>query len=448
MDGPALIVEGAADRLLAKVEARTARVAVVGLGYVGLTAACALAAEGFSVVGIDTDRRRVDQVNMGICPFPLSEPDMHPLMAQQVKSERLSATTEHAACATADVVLLVVQTPIEGSSKLPSLEALKSAAAAVGSHLQRGVLVVVESTIPPETTEGLVVPLLESASGLSAADDFLVACCPERVMPGRLLANMQSCSRVVGGFTPQAAVAGAALYRCLTRGDVDLTDCTTAELVKTAENAYRDVQIAFANEVALLCEAYGADVYRVRELVNKSPRRDMHLPGAGVGGHCIPKDPWLLVANAPDSAAVRLIPASRAVNDGMPIHVGRLAEASLARHAQPLEDARIVVLGYAYLQDSDDARNSPSADLVGWLVQRHACVLVHDPLVPGFQIDLEQAVAGADCLILMVAHSAYQRLDLAQLGRGMRRRIVVDGRAVMAEAATAAGFDYCCIGIG
>ena len=308
---------------------------------------------------------------------------MHALLAHEVTAERLRATTEHAACAAADIVLLVVQTPIDPHTKRPALEALTGAAEAVGATCSLGALVVVESTVPPGTTGGLVVPTLESASGLSAVDDFLVACCPERVMPGRLLANLHTCSRVVGGWTAQAGLAAAALYRRLTIGDVDVTDCATAELVKTTENAYRDVQIAFANEVALLCEGYGADVYRVRELVNKSPRRDMHLPGAGVGGHCIPKDPWLLVANASDSTLVRLIPAARAVNDSMPIHIGRLAEDCLDRHGLPLENARIVVLGYAYLEDSDDARNSPSADLVAWLVERRVSVLVHDPLVPG-----------------------------------------------------------------
>jgi UDP-N-acetyl-D-mannosaminuronic acid dehydrogenase len=268
-------------------------------------------------------------------------------------------------------------------------------------------------------------------------------------MPGRLLSNLAQCSRVVGGWTPAAGEVAAALYRTIVQGELDVTDCLTAELVKTAENAYRDVQIAFANELALLCEGYGANVYTLRALVNKSPRRDVHLPGAGVGGHCIPKDPWLLVSRAGPTTPVRLIPAARAINDSMPPHVGALAEATLARHARPLAQARVLVLGYAYLENSDDARNSPTADLVEWLRTRGATVDIHDPFVPGFELDIAEASVGADCLILMVAHSTYRALSLETLGRRMRTRVLVDGRNFFDPAAAeAAAFAYRCVGIG
>jgi UDP-N-acetyl-D-mannosaminuronic acid dehydrogenase len=267
-------------------------------------------------------------------------------------------------------------------------------------------------------------------------------------MPGRLLANLAACSRVVGGWTPAAGEAAATLYRILVGGDIDVTDCLTADLVKTTENAYRDVQIAFANEVALLCENHGANVYAVRDLVNKSPRRDMHVPGAGVGGHCIPKDPWLLISG-PCGSTARLIPSARGINDSMPAHVGELAQAALARVGRPLAEARILVLGYAYLEDSDDARNSPTQDLLEWLRARDAYVDVHDPCVPGLDIDLTQASVGADCIILMVAHSAYRHLSLDALGRAMRTRILVDGRHFFdPEVAASAGFAYRCVGIG
>jgi UDP-N-acetyl-D-mannosaminuronic acid dehydrogenase len=308
-------------------------------------------------------------------------------------------------------------------------------------------MVIVESTIPPGTMGTMVVPRLEAASGLSAAADVLVGCCPERVMPGLLLANLRTCSRVMGGWTPGAARVGARLYRQLTTGSVDETDCVTAELVKTAENAYRDVQIAFANEVALICESHSADVYRVRELVNKSPFRAMHMPGAGVGGHCIPKDPWLLVANT--AAPVQLVPAARAVNDFMPRHVGELVERLLLDAGRRLHDARVAVLGYSYLPDSDDARNSPTADLLAWLQARGATVAVHDPWVSGYQADVEEVVNGADCLVVMVAHTVYQELDLDRIGRRMRTRTLVDGRNAMEVArVAAAGFASRVLGVG
>jgi UDP-N-acetyl-D-mannosaminuronic acid dehydrogenase len=308
-------------------------------------------------------------------------------------------------------------------------------------------LVVVESTIPPRTMCNDVVPVLEQVSGLSALHDFWAGCCPERVMPGKLLANLGACSRVMGGWTPEAGRVGAAFYRTLTTGEIDVTNCLTAEMVKTAENAYRDVQIAFANEVALLCEDYGADVYEVRTLVNKSPHRDMHMPGAGVGGHCIPKDPWLLVANAARSTPVRIIPAARAVNDFMPQHIGELAREALAEHGRDLATSRIAVLGYAYLENSDDIRNSPTADLVGWLRDQGASVVVHDPHVPGLQGALTDVARDADCLVLMVAHDAYRDLDLGQMAAAMRTRALVDGRHLFrSTSVAAAGLSYRCIG--
>ena len=434
-------------QLLRKVEDRTANVCMVGLGYVGLTAACALAVRGYRVIGLDTNTERVRTVTQGICPFPSVEPILPELLGEQVARGQLQATSDPGAVAAADIVLVAVQTPVEPEHHQPQLNALREAVTTVGSHVRPGTLVVIESTIPPGTMRDLVVPSLEMASGLSATGEMFVACCPERVMPGRLLANLSTCSRVVGGWTLQAARVAGVLYRQLTTGTVDETDCITAELVKTVENAYRDVQIAFANEVALICESHAADVYRVRDLVNKSPFRAMHMPGAGVGGHCIPKDPWLLVANV--DAGVQLVPAARALNDFMPRHVGELVETTLRAAGRRIEGARVAILGYAYLPDSDDTRNSPTSDVITWLEDRGAAVAVHDPWVRPYQTSLEQVVAGTDCLVLMVAHSAYRDLDLDGLGRRMRTRTVVDGRhAIDTAHALAAGFAYRCIGIG
>ena len=255
-------------------------------------------------------------------------------------------------------------------------------------------------------------------------------------MPGKLLANLRGVSRVCGGETPETAQAMLALYRQVVQADLDPTDCVTAELVKTAENAYRDVNIAFANEVALICEAVGGDVWRVRELVNKSPGRAMHLPGAGVGGHCIPKDPWLLVYEAQQQGVpIRLIPAARAVNDSMPLHMVELLEEALAEAGRPLAGARVLVLGYAYLEDSDDTRNSPSAVLVERLRERGAEAVIHDPYVPGYQGDVYALAQGCDAAVLMVAHRAYRELEWAVLGERLAAPILVDGRQSVDAAA-------------
>jgi UDP-N-acetyl-D-mannosaminuronic acid dehydrogenase len=276
-------------------------------------------------------------------------------------------------------------------------------------------------------------------------------------MPGRLLTNLNSMSRVVGGNTPEAAKLAEALYRQIVEADLDLTDCVTAELVKTAENAYRDVQIAFANELALICEHVRADVWRVRELVNKSPGRNVLLPGAGVGGHCIPKDPWLLAYGASEMVRAKLIPAAREINDYMPLHMAELTVEALEDVGIEVEDARIAVLGYAYLEDTDDTRNAPSITLVNRLEELGAQVRVHDPYVTAYQGELAERVRGCDAAVVMVKHDDYQSVSLDQLKGwltgGERRQdtlpVLVDGRHVFdRDEVEAAEFVFRGIGIG
>jgi UDP-N-acetyl-D-mannosaminuronic acid dehydrogenase len=220
--------------------------------------------------------------------------------------------------------------------------------------------------------------------------------------------------------------------------------------VKTVENAYRDVQIAFANEVALIAEAAGGNIWKVRELVNKSPMRNMHLPGAGVGGHCIPKDPWLLVHGAANRGVrLRMIPAAREVNNSMPLHMVKLLENALAEAGRPLLDARIGVLGYAYLEDSDDTRNSPTRSLVGRLYELGAQPVIHDPWIAEYDGDVYERVKGCDAVVVMVAHSAYKKLDLSKLKACLQLPVLVDGRNLFdLEHVLAVGLNYRRIGMG
>lgn len=250
-------------------------------------------------------------------------------------------------------------------------------------------------------------------------------------MPGKLMHNLRHLSRVCGGSSQAARQAMIALYRHIVEGDLDPTDCLTAELVKTAENAYRDVNIAFANELALICEAAGGDVWKVRELVNKSPGRNVLLPGAGVGGHCIPKDPWLLARPALEKGVpLRLIPAAREVNDSMPEHVVALVERGLEGIGQPVAGARVLVLGYAYRENTDDIRNSPTIDLVDLLARRGALVTVHDPFIDEYSWDLATG-EGFDVAIGMVSHDIYRALAPADL----RAKVVVDTRQIWPDIA-------------
>jgi UDP-N-acetyl-D-mannosaminuronic acid dehydrogenase len=237
------------------------------------------------------------------------------------------------------------------------------------------------------------------------------------------------------------------LYKNVVQANLDPCDNVTAELVKTMENAYRDVNIAFANEAALICETMGADIWEVRQLVNKSPGRDILLPGGGVGGHCIPKDPWLLIANVETSVDINLIPNARKVNDSMPVHVADLTCRTLDSDANGIKGAKIAVLGYSYLENSGDTRNSPSEALVGELERRGGVVAIHDPYVTEFSNSVDQIISDSDAIVLMVGHDQYRSMDLPALREKVNNPIIIDTRNIIDKnSATKAGFKHVLLG--
>ncbi len=426
-----------------KLDRKEARLAVIGLGYVGLPVAAMLAEAGFDVMGVEIRPERVEMINQGVCPIEGEEPGLAELLSKVIGMGKLRATADYADLKDRDVILIDVETPVDDEN-IPRYGALRSALKSLGPVLKEGALVIIESTIAPGTMLEVALPLLETGTGGKVNTRFYLGNCPERVMPGKLLKNLRSLSRVVGGMSPETSETMIHLYRHIVQADLDAADCITAELVKTTENAYRDVQIAFANEVALICEAVGADVWKVRELVNKSPARQMHLPGAGVGGHCIPKDPWLLAYGVKEkNVPLRIIPAARSVNEDMPLHMKDLVENALEQAGKGLKGARVTVLGYAYLEESDDTRNSPSEDLVHWLQAEGADVVIHDPYVKEYAGDLLDCVTGSDAAVLMVSHNVYRSLDLENLKQALRTPILVDGRHVYSvEKAQNAGLIF------
>ena len=432
-----------------KLEQKKASLAVIGLGYVGLPVAALFAETGFNVLGVELRADRIEKINKGICPIEGEEPGLADLISKVAATGRLRATTNYDDLKDRDVILIDVETPVDDQN-IPRYEALRAVLIGLGPVMKNGSLIIVESTIAPGTMAEVVLPLLEQHSGKKVNQDFYLGNCPERVMPGKLLKNLKTVSRVVGGNTPETAETMVGLYQHIVKADLDAADCVTAELVKTAENAYRDVQIAFANEVALICEAVGGDIWKVRELVNKSPSRQMHLPGAGVGGHCIPKDPWLLAYGVKDkNVPLRIIPNARAVNDSMPLHMFDILKGALAEVGQKIESARIAVLGYTYLEDSDDTRNSPSEVLVRRLQELGVDVVVHDPWVEEYRSDLIERIKDCDAIVIMVAHSVYRTLDMNVLKKELRTPILVDGRRVFdAAQAQTAGLAYYGIGQG
>lgn len=425
-----------------------AKLAVIGLGYVGLPVACMFADKGFQVIGVDVKADRVEQINNGQCPIEGYEPGLPELLSSVVAIGKLKATTDYDLLQDVDVILIDVETPTD-DQHIPQYVALRSACHSLAGVLKKGALVIVESTIAPGTMEKIVRPILEETSGKKSNAGFYLGVCPERVMPGKLLENLQKMSRVCGAETSEVSEVLQMLYRNIVHADLDPSDLITAELTKTAENAYRDVNIAFANELALICQSMGSDFLRVRELVNKSPGRNVLLAGAGVGGHCIPKDPWLLVYGARGKADVRLIPAARLVNDSMPLHVADLLTEALMEADLTIQGARVAILGYAYLEESDDTRNSPSKVLETELLIRGADVIVHDPFVKEYQADIYQTLSGCDAAVFMVAHQVYKQLEIQKIKAVLRTPILIDGRFIFEwEDVQQAGFVFRGVGQG
>jgi UDP-N-acetyl-D-mannosaminuronic acid dehydrogenase len=425
------------------------RIAVVGLGYVGIPLAVLLADKGFDVVGIDISKERAGEVARGRLPLKGDEPGLEPLLRKVVKSGRLRAGASFEALRDRTAVFVCVDTPIDDHRR-PDYSRLVDATTQIGANLKKGALVVIESTLAPGTMVNVVAPALERTSGLTRGKGFKLAHCPERVMPGRLVYNLTNYDRVLGGLDKQSVSRASAIYSKIVKGQLHPTDLTSAEIAKTAENAYRDVQIAFANEVALICEKQGCDAFEVRRLVNTCPFRDMHIPGAGVGGHCLPKDPWLLVYGGRE-ADPKLMPTARAVNDTMPFHMLDLASEALKKAGRTRKDSIVAVMGGAFLQDSGDPRNSPSIPVLESLRDAKGLRL-HDPYLEDLAgvravKDVKEALKGADAAIFMVAHKEYSRLAPATIKKLMRTPVVVDGRNIFsAEKMRRAGIIYTGVG--
>ncbi|MEA2076025.1 MAG: nucleotide sugar dehydrogenase [Euryarchaeota archaeon] len=441
------------------------KVVVIGMGYVGIPAAALFAdLEGFNVVGLQRRSQRsgwkIDLLNNGKNPIGGEEPGLSELIAKVVEKGTFRVTDDFSECKDADAILIDVQTPTDDEG-VPHYESLREVSRQVGKHMKKGALVVIESTVAPGTTTNIVQPLLEEESGLVAGRDFSLVFSYERVMVGRLIKNIVHLPRIVGGIDEESTRRGVDLYKHIVKEQIYPTDSLTAELAKVVENTYRDVNIAFANEVALICESLGVDAFKVRELVNtlpndpsnpaSNPIRDMHFPGAGVGGHCLPKDPWLLKYGVDTYGKFKVEPnvivKSRELNLWMPTHMADLVEEGLTEAGRQLEGAKIAILGVAFLENSDDTRNTPSKPLYKLLIKKGAKPVLHDPYVRDFDVpfteDLNAVIEGADAIALVTKHKEYLNLNLNPIKTQMRTPVLVDGRNMYKkEVCEKAGFIY------
>jgi UDP-N-acetyl-D-glucosamine dehydrogenase len=415
------MTEEKTERTLAgRIRDKTAHLAVIGIGYVGLPLAVAFAEAGYRVIGLDLDTRKVESINGGESYIPdVASGSVKALRAQ----ERLTASTDFAALRDADVIFICVPTPFD-RMKAPDLTAVKSASESIWPQLRRDQLIILQSTTFPGTTEEVVLPILEK-SGLKAGGDFHLAFSPERIDPGAVSSegwNVKNTPKVLGGLTPRCTELAAALLRQLTPQVHEVSSPRAAEMSKLLENIFRSVNIALVNELALLCERMGIDMWEVIEAAKTKPFGFMPFyPSAVVGGHCIPVDPYYLSWKAREfDFYTKFIELAAEVNQSMPFHVVSLVNEALNQAGKSLAGARVLVLGVAFKRDIDDARNSPAERVIELLLARDARVRYHDPYVPRFRVgesvflprpaQLESVmltadeVAAADVVVIVTGH--------------------------------------------
>lgn len=418
---------------------------VLGLGYIGLPTACTFATHGVKVLGVDVNPRVLEVLRQG--DIHIQEPGLRALAQSALESGNLTLAEQPSA---ADAFLIAVPTPIVGvSPPRADLRAVVAAAEMILPHLRRGNLVVLESTSPPRTTVDMVAPILER-SGLRAGADFLLAYSPERVLPGQILRELVENARVIGGVNPASSEAGRDLYSVFVKGEIVLSDATTAEMVKLMENTYRDVNIGIANEFARLAEHLDVDVWKAIEIANLHPRVGILRPGPGVGGHCISLDPWFLAEAAPGETP--LIRAARQVNASQPAYTAQF----IASRMGGVRGRTMAALGLAYKADVDDLRESPAVGVVSALVQAGAFVRTWEPLAPEAHVEgaetaagVEEALRGAQAVVLLVDHRELRQLDPARAAAVMAGRVAVDTRGVWPRADwEAAGYQLSVLGVG
>jgi len=402
-------------------------ISVIGLGYIGLPTAAVFASRKKKVIGVDVSQQTVETINRG--EIHIVEPDLDMVVRATVTEGYLRATLEPEP---ADAFLVAVPTPFK-ENHVPDLSYIQSAGKAIASVLKKGDLVILESTSPVGTTEQLAEWLAEEREDLTfpqqagESSDIRIAHCPERVLPGQVLSELVQNDRVIGGMTEKCSEMAVQLYKTFVKGECVVTDCRTAEMCKLTENSFRDVNIAFANELSIICDKLNISVWKLIALASRHPRVNILQPGPGVGGHCIAVDPWFIVSKTPEQA--KLIRTAREVNDNKPLWVVEKIVAKAQRFKNPV----IGCLGLAFKANIDDLRESPALDIVRQLkLQNVGEILACEPNVHSdfaeFPLcDIDEVIDRADILVVLVDHDEFKHIR----GDVLQEKIVIDTRGIL-----------------
>jgi UDP-N-acetyl-D-mannosaminuronic acid dehydrogenase len=373
------------------------KIVVVGIGYVGMPLALMLAKSNFKVIGVDIDKKIVENLNNKILPFP--EKDIEQIFFNETVQENFIAKTSPCE---ADIFIICVPTPLDERKRVADLSFVENATESIIKYLKKGNLVIVESTIPPLTCRETIKPILEK-SGLIVGKDIFLAHCPERILPGDTFQEIVYNDRVIGGINKKSALLAKEVYSSFVKGDIFLADDVTAELVKLMENTYRDVNIALANEFAAVAETLGVNVKNCIEIANNHPRVNILYPGIGTGGHCIPIDPWFIHQVDPYNS--RLIYMSRMTNEEVP---QKIAE-KIRKSVKNIKNPKIIALGVTYKPEVNDIRHSPSLRIVNILRDEGYNIKAYDPFVKEYSYkSIIDVVKGADCLVILVEHLIFK----------------------------------------
>ena len=415
-------------------------ICVVGLGYIGLPTAVMFANHGHMVHGVDINEKAVKM----ICnkELHIEEHGLQERLELAIDGGRLTASTTPVQ---SDVYIIAVPSPIK-SDKTAELEYVRSATSAVVPFLKKGDLVILESTVPPKTVETVMLPELKK-SNLEIGSELYVSHSPERVIPGKVFKELVSNDRIIGGINTESARVTSDLYKSFVEGTMHETDATTAELVKVMENTYRDVNIAFANELAIIAQSIGVNIWEAIKLANFHPRVNIHTPGPGVGGHCIAVDPWFLVELDPKNS--KIIHLARQTNDGMPSYTAQLTADILK--AKGIQDPKVAVFGLAFKGNIDDMRESPSVEVVEQFRVRQIEFTAYDPHIktnnlPEQTQERQEALNDASAIVILTEHQAFKEIDPKSLS-SMKHKVVIDTKnCVNRKVWEEAGFDVYVLG--